>query len=707
MLQQQITELMKNNPFYQKFFVKMSLTNNFPFEDYKRVFERLINYSDIFKSEQLNIFSFDNLEKLEDTLVNLIQKHQKISFAKSFLSSKYNHLLSEEAYDIFYELKNKNIPREIIQSQFINKIAAIKSKEDFLSGLQQFFSSILDTNIEKIIEKSKKYNTRIIFEDHHNKILAIEVLDYQASKHLGSSAWCISYSKHHFDNYSEHKSKCIYPLLNFSNHIVFFYDFNLPSSHPKSLIGVTYDSSFDKVLYAFDKNDTRTDKSKFVLKEKPNLNIEESIIISLLDQKMYIEDRNNLYTLLCQDDNSFVIHKNSIIYEHIYNFALKNKKYELIFNLYLKTNQNIIPIIAPRKKPSNFNMIRFLKNSIHDISFEELIKITSIYQNLNSEYKEIINFIFDNYQFKSEEEFDIIHNKYINLFSETILDYLIKFKNFEFINNNFNKFIKYNIVGKTNIPEIKSIFDNKKTSIKFNSIAQISLFINENLIIDEDGFFNKISNYDTQKVLSQLCKTNISESLFFKYIDHCFKRYTYEQEHFFIQSFINYFNKNNLQKHQFVIYLKNYLLNKKLISLKSLEYCSLLFSSFEFKDFFKNGIYIEKNNIKLFNHFKSLNLFEDSTIIFSYFYKDKLLDKNFFNGNYYIDFHNSLLDKKYKKLFEENRVKLDQSTFDEHLTYDLSFIEICFEYFSEEKIKDYILNSNVALIKKIMKFAKE
>lgn len=489
MLQQQISELMKNNPFYQKFFIKMSLTNNFPFEDYKRVFERLINYSDIFKAEQLNIFSFDNLEKLEDTLVHFIEKHQKISFAKSFLSSKYYHLLSEEAYDIFYELKNKNIPREIIQSQFINKIAAIKTKESFLSGIQQFFSSILDTNIEKVIEKSRQYNTRIIIEDHINKILAIEVLDYEASKYLGSSSWCISYSSNSFQHYAEHKSNCIYPLLNLSNHIVFFYDLNLPSSHSKSLIGVTYNSSFDKILYAFDKNDKRTDKSKFILNEKPILNIQESLILSLSDKKMYIQDRTDFYLLLCSENCPFSINPNSIIFEKIYEFAKEKKLTDLMISLYLKTNQNIIPILNPKKKPSDFLMMRFLKNSINNISFEELIKTSSIYQNLNSENKEIINFIFDNYQFKTEQEFDIIYNKYTNLFSETILDYLIKFKKFEFINKNFNKFIKYKIVEKTNIPEIKYIFDNKKTTIKFNSIAQISLFINENLIIDEDSFF--------------------------------------------------------------------------------------------------------------------------------------------------------------------------------------------------------------------------
>lgn len=220
-------------------------------------------------------------------------------------------------------------------------------------------------------------------------------------------------------------------------------------------------------------------------------------------------------------------------------------------------------------------------------------------------------------------------------------------------------------------------------------------------------FFNKISSYDTHRVLTQLCKTEMPESLFFKYIDYCLKKYTYEEENVFINSFISYFNKNNLHKHQFVIYLKKYLLNKKLISLKSLEYCTLLFSSSEFKVFFKKDIYIEKNNIKLLKHFQSQDLFKDSTIIFSYFYKDKLLENNFFNGNFYIDFHNSLFDKKYKRLFEENRVKLDQSTFDQYLIKNISFIEQCFEYFKEEQIKDYILNSNVTLIKKIMQFAKE
>lgn len=453
-LQTQITELMKNNPFYKNFFIKLSLKEQSTFEDYKRVFERLLTYSDIFKTEKLDIFSFTSLESLEDTLVSLVEKHQKISFAKSFLSSKYYHLLSEECYDIFYELKNKNISREVIQSQFINKIAAIKTPKLFLEGLKNFLSSMIDGNIEKIIEKAKKYNTRIIIEDHTKKLLAIEVLDYKASKALGSSSWCISYSQYQFENYSKNKDKnsnaYLNPLMNMSNHIVFFYNFNVESSNPLSLVGVTYNPNFDKILYAMDKRDRSVPKNNFIIDDKPIL--DNNFILSFFNKKISIEDKFNIIDRILSN-NIIKLEYDSETFKLFLNFLNKYKKYSLIFDLFILCKANIIPFIDHKKIPSEEQMIAFFNYYIQHISFEELNFITNLYDNKN---KKLIDKLISDYNFNSLEEFNTIFNKYNLISSEKSLCNLIKFNRFDFIEKYFNKLLKFNVIKFIHISEINS-----------------------------------------------------------------------------------------------------------------------------------------------------------------------------------------------------------------------------------------------------------
>lgn len=90
-------------------------------------------------------------------------------------------------------------------------------------------------NIDAIKKKikDKKCAVEVILE--RPDLLVIKPLDYSASNVLGSSSWCISYSKNYWDSYADV----------FSNQY-FIYDFTKSLSDKKSMIGVTVnpDGSF-------------------------------------------------------------------------------------------------------------------------------------------------------------------------------------------------------------------------------------------------------------------------------------------------------------------------------------------------------------------------------------------------------------------------------------------------------------------------------
>jgi len=81
--------------------------------------------------------------------------------------------------------------------------------------------------------KDKGCNVEVVLE--RPDLLVIRPIDYNASNALGSSSWCISYSKNYWDSYADV----------FSNQY-FIYDFTKPLSDKKSMIGVTVnpDGSF-------------------------------------------------------------------------------------------------------------------------------------------------------------------------------------------------------------------------------------------------------------------------------------------------------------------------------------------------------------------------------------------------------------------------------------------------------------------------------
>lgn len=125
---------------------------------------------------------------------------------------------------------------EEIKDFYSKKGGKFKNETDLYNETNTLITNLSGGfNLESMKKKIKdtRSNVHIIMETQG--LLVIQPLDYEASHALGSSSWCISYSKNYWDSYADV----------FSNQY-FIYDFSKQLSDKKSMIGVTVnpDGSF-------------------------------------------------------------------------------------------------------------------------------------------------------------------------------------------------------------------------------------------------------------------------------------------------------------------------------------------------------------------------------------------------------------------------------------------------------------------------------
>lgn len=245
----------KKNPHIQKHFVSIwDLENNISFseDDVLLIFSKLKTHHNLLKNLKIHATDFSSFEKLEDAIEEAIKKNTVIKLYKSLFSKKYSEMTEVKTWSILRELVDNNIDRAKI-SGYLVKIAAFKHYNEVNNALLKCLHENTETGINVILEriKKEKLNVDVTFISHEEKLLILKINDYKASKSLGSSNWCISYSPVYFKQYTLGKhsrgSKRT-PANQF-----FVFDFNYDPSHPHSLIGITVNDK--KFIFAADKRD--------------------------------------------------------------------------------------------------------------------------------------------------------------------------------------------------------------------------------------------------------------------------------------------------------------------------------------------------------------------------------------------------------------------------------------------------------------------
>ena len=146
-----------------------------------------------------NPLQYKKFENLKDDIIK-VDNDQRVKTIYDLLPRDQKDLVKGDP--IFYE-KALAIHKLGSSKKFGKKVSLYKTKE----GLIEYMDDYLKKNSEQItfdsvVEDLKKLNTKIFIEDIDNGFIMAEILDYSASKEMGSSDWCIVTSKSSFDNYT-------------------------------------------------------------------------------------------------------------------------------------------------------------------------------------------------------------------------------------------------------------------------------------------------------------------------------------------------------------------------------------------------------------------------------------------------------------------------------------------------------------------------
>ena len=261
LLEENLKSKTKKNPIIYKAFsskfkdIKLSKEKQLSFghhtsdsSNYAQLYRILAYYfenENALKSNKFNIIEAlktnIKLEYIEDEMNKIMKTHKATKYAKALFSKKYEHLYSDALVSVFSEFCDLSVPIETLKSYIGKKMASFNTPEELLFALEGTLNLVTNFNAEWVKETTQKVNAKIISEKDNKIIVQLET--FEQAKILGSSSWCISRDKDHFENYTKDNRK---------QYVV--YDFTKKPTNHLSMLGCTLSASF-KFKNAHWKND--------------------------------------------------------------------------------------------------------------------------------------------------------------------------------------------------------------------------------------------------------------------------------------------------------------------------------------------------------------------------------------------------------------------------------------------------------------------
>jgi len=218
----------RKKPKIGSFFKNKFKEDQVSYADIKPVINTYLNNEDILKNIKFNITSFEDksFEAIDDIMSAFILDYKIQRYARSILSNKYEHLLSDASMKTFKVLYESGLAERDLQNLVGKKIAAIPDSEAFEKYMVKVAGQLSGFNDEALFLKLQKHEIAPI---HNAKdIVVFEVKNFEQSKDLGSASWCISRSANYFNEYTANQ-----------NRQFFIYDFSKHETDNYSMIGFT------------------------------------------------------------------------------------------------------------------------------------------------------------------------------------------------------------------------------------------------------------------------------------------------------------------------------------------------------------------------------------------------------------------------------------------------------------------------------------
>jgi hypothetical protein len=199
------------------------------------------------KSELIKPDKYRAVEDLDDKMNKKIKDHKVQLFAHSIASNKYMNLYNDESYKIIENIYDLKLKTDVFQNYIGKKIAAYKTPEEFNEGLKKFLDSFNDFTMDAVLNKAENAGVKIMSQS--DDILIVQIEDYEQSKLLGSSSWCIVRDESYFNSYTDGGNKQY-----------FLFDFSKESADNESMIGFTIDIDGEHYAAHY-KNDDEVESS--------------------------------------------------------------------------------------------------------------------------------------------------------------------------------------------------------------------------------------------------------------------------------------------------------------------------------------------------------------------------------------------------------------------------------------------------------------
>jgi hypothetical protein len=214
---------------------ELIIPNEHEIQEFNRISNWLKNNKNIIGDLSKNINQYNELEELNDDIEKLETKKKVEKFKKSLYRSMRDSInrLPDYEKDRFNHLALEfmNLPEE--QKKLFTPLKYFEknnvSIKEFLVSLEKFVGG-QDVNEEKkkILQYVKDNNIKVLY--NKNNVLVISTKNKEHVCELGSQRWCIVYSDSYYSSYIGNKQY---------NTQIFIYNFNLPTSNPNSLFGLT------------------------------------------------------------------------------------------------------------------------------------------------------------------------------------------------------------------------------------------------------------------------------------------------------------------------------------------------------------------------------------------------------------------------------------------------------------------------------------
>lgn len=261
-----ISYVLRKKPTFINIFKEKMISENYNLIGCIQAINSLLENEHLLRNKNFNVktqLSENPLELFDDHINAIKLENQILVFAHSITSQKYKHLYNEETYTIFKQLFDLKLPKDLLQDNIGKKVASFKTPEEFNYSLNAFLSTLNEFSMFSMKMKMEGSNSSIAVEQE--TLLVLKINDFNTSKKLGSTSWCISRQEHYFNSYTES-----------GNQQYFIYDFSKESVDDYSMIGITLNSS-GNITAAHTKSDRSIDFDKKAILEFRNKIISNNI----------------------------------------------------------------------------------------------------------------------------------------------------------------------------------------------------------------------------------------------------------------------------------------------------------------------------------------------------------------------------------------------------------------------------------------------